>query len=296
METVPLPRLKALIGPTPRTEALIDGRVVSPLLTLDIDSGLPVTNGFPAMVRDMPYDFGELALLTFLQARAAGRPLVLLPFVMAAEFLHQHLHFNSEFGVLKPEDLAGRRIGVRSYTQTSGLWIRGFLEEDYGIDFAGQQWVTFQDPHVTSYQEPAFVERAPEDATLVQMLLDGKIDAAVGIGAAAQEHPQLRCVFPEGAGEEWSRKRGLFPINHMAVVKSELHAARPDISRDLFRMLSESKNLAPIVPGGDMRPSGVEANRRGMELLAEWAVRQQLLPERVAIDDLFDDTTRNLGA
>ncbi|MDH7637733.1 phosphate ABC transporter substrate-binding protein [Sphingomonas oryzagri] len=289
--------LKTLLGRSPRTEALIDGQVRSDRLALDFDDVRPTTNGFPAMVREMAYDFGELALLTFLQARAAGKPLVLLPFVAVAEPLHDYVYYNGDRGELTPERVAGKRIGVRSYTQTTGLWVRGFLEDDHGVPLEAQRWISVQEPHVREYREPDFLERAPKGSDLLQMLIDGEIDVLVGLQPAiAAQHPQLRRLFPEGAAEEWSRRTGILPINHMAVLKQSLHDQSPEYARELFRMLSESKMLGMAAGSRDNWPSGIEANRRGMELLVRWAVRQQLIPEAVQIDALFDEVTRGLGA
>lgn len=297
--TEPAIRLNTLLARNARTEPLFKGEIASNLVSLDLtNSVMPVTAGFPSMVRDMPYDFGELALLTFLQAREAGKPFTLLPFVLAADFLHRYMHYNSAHGTLKPSDLAGKRIGVRSFTQTTGLWLRGFLEEDYGIALEKQHWVCFQNPHVVEYREPEFVERAPADKNLLQMLLDGEIDAAVGLAPdITAANPTLKPVFPEGAGEEWSKRTGIVPINHMPVLKAEIHRRSPELAPELFRMLVESKRVGenpPALP--ELRPYGIDPNRRGMELLVRWGLRQQLLREPIPIDELFDPITARLGA
>jgi 4,5-dihydroxyphthalate decarboxylase len=287
-------KLHTLMARTDRTEALFDGRVQSDLIDLDFDPLQQVTAGFPAMVRHMPYDFGELALLTFLQAREVGKPLTLIPFVLAAEPLHRYAHYDSRCGILRPEELAGKRIGVRSYTQTTGLWIRGFLEQDHGIPLEQQRWVCFQQPHVLEYQIPDFVEQVPENKDLVDMVLDGDIDVAVGlIPAITDRHPELAPLFPKGTGEAWVERNGFTPINHMAVLRSSIHDGNSAIAPELFHMLERAGTMTPHA---DMRPAGVEANRKGMEMLIRWAVRQQLLREPVNVDDLFDDITSLLGA
>lgn len=292
--------LRTLIGEGPRVEALKSGAVNSPLVKLDFAKVTPVTDGFPAMVRDQAYDFGELAIVTYLQAKVAGKPLVLLPFVVVGQYLHDTIIYNADKGPLAPGDLAGKRVGVRSYTQTTGAWVRGVLEDDYGVAPAAMDWITFQEPHVREFQEPSFVRRAPEGKALLQMLLDGEIDAAIGAGAKAKDHPQLRTLIPDAqaAGPAWGQRRGIVPINHMAVVSAELHAKRPEVVREVFRMLVDSKRAAPApAPGAvDATPVGVEANRRSLEQVIEYAVRQQLIPRPVAVDELFDETTRSLGA
>jgi 4,5-dihydroxyphthalate decarboxylase len=287
-------KLHTLMARTERTAALMDGTVRSDLVELDFDPIQQVTAGFPAMVRHMPYDFGELALLTFLQARAVGKPLTLIPFVLAAEPLHRYVHYDSRRGPLRPEDMAGKRIGVRSYTQTTGLWVRGFLEQDHGIPLERQHWVCYQQPHVAEYRLPDFVEQVPEGKDLVDMLRDGDIDVAVGLTPQViAPYPEIVRLFPEGSGESWVKRNGLTPINHMAVLRSSIHQQDPAIAPELFRMMQEARTASPVGP--DTRQAGVEANRKGMELLIRWAVRQQLLREPVCIDELFDDVTSNLG-
>ncbi len=290
--------LRALLGRTERTQALMNGSIQSDLVSFEFDDIMPVTKGFPSMVREMPFDFGELALLTALQAKEAGKPLTILPFVLAADYLHKYVHYNSKFGTLRPEDMAGKRIGIRSYTQTTGLWIRGFLEEDHGVPLEKQHWVCFQEPHVVEYKEPSFVERGPQDTTPLEMLINGEVDAVVGLlPSQVEPYPQLKSLFPEGTGEEWSRRKGFLPINHLAVLRTSLHEQNSELAPELFRLLLESKGFEKVPVGTvDLYPPGVEANRQGMELLIRWALRQQLLTDPVDVDSLFDEVTRGLGA
>jgi 4,5-dihydroxyphthalate decarboxylase len=292
--------LRTLIGVSPRVDALKSGAVSSPIVTLDFANVMPVTDGFPAMVRDQAYDFGELAIVTFLQAKIAGKPLVLLPAVVVGQYLHDTLIYNSDKGPLDPKDLAGKTVGVRSFTQTTGLWVRGVLEDDYGVPTSAIDWITFQEPHVLEFREPAFVRRAPKDKALLQMLLDGEIDAAIGAGPKVKDHPQLKTVIPDApsVAADWGRRRGLTPINHMAVVSSKLRETRPDVVREVFRMLDESKKAAPPLAAGaiDANPFGVEPNRKSLEQVIDYALRQELIPRRLEVDELFDDLTRSLGA
>ena len=288
-------KLRTLLSATPRSMALRNGEVNSPLFELDIDPVEPVTDGFPAMVRDVSYDFGELALATFLQAREAGVPLLLLPAVLVGQFLHDTIVYNAERGDISVDGLEGKRVGIRSYTQTTGAWMRGILEEQYGVDIARVQWVCFQDPHVISYAEPSFVERPPPPKTLLGMLLDGEIDAAIGVGPQAANYPQLRTVIrdPKADALAWRAKTGAVPINHMAVVKASLYESRPDVVVALFDALARSKAAANEAV--DLTPFGLEANRKSLDILIRYAARQQLIPHAYPADELFLPALSRLG-
>ena len=140
--------LKAMLGTYPDTKALRSGAVASSLVSLEFaDVAVPNT-AFPRVVRDLEFDVAELAIATFLIAKSAGKPLVLMPAVMFSRFQAQYVVYNAERGVLRPADLAGKRIGVRSYTTTTGMWSRGVLANDYGVNFDAVTWVTFEPPHV----------------------------------------------------------------------------------------------------------------------------------------------------
>ena len=107
------------------------------------------------ILREVEFDVAELAIATFLQAKAHGKPLVLLPVVVRGKFAHSTLSYNAERGPLAPSDLPGRRVGIRAYAQTTPLWVRGILQNEYGVDLDRVKWITFEDPHVAEYREPA---------------------------------------------------------------------------------------------------------------------------------------------
>src|SRR5215471_12299080 len=153
--------LHTLLGNHPNTKALKSGQVSSPIAHFDYFEVKVANTQFKAMVRDLKYDFGELAIVTSLQAVVYGKPYVLLPATIVGRSQHHTIFYNAERGQLKPGDLTGKRVGVRAYTQTTGAWVRGFLAEDYGIDIAKTRWITFEDPHLAEYRDPSIVERAP---------------------------------------------------------------------------------------------------------------------------------------
>jgi 4,5-dihydroxyphthalate decarboxylase len=290
-------RLKVLLGDYPVTAALRRGEVASSRLELDFDPAKPPSAGFKRVVRDLEFEVAELAIVTFLMAKAYGKPLVLVPAVVMARAQHPYIVYNTERGHLGPGDLAGRRVGIRSYSVTTAAWIRGILMEDHGLDPASVSWVTFEAPHVAEYRDPPNVVRAPEGRTLVDMLLAGEIDAAI-LPDPKLTDPRLARLFPdpEAAAQDWSRRHGAIQINHMVVAKASFSQSHPDALREFHRMLAESRRRANLPTGaGDLNPFGVEANRRNLEIAIEYVHRQGLIPRRFAVDELFDDVTRGLG-
>lgn len=290
-------RLNALFGDYPNLRALKSGAVRSPLVAFDFAGVKQAYEGFKPMVRENAFDVGELAIVTFLQAKAYGKPFVLVPAVAYARPQHHMMVHNTERGSLGPRDLPGHRVGVRAYSQTTGAWLRGILRHEYGVDTARVKWVTFEDPHVAECSDPPGVERAESGKKLLDMLLAGEVDAA--ILAQIPDDPRIKPVIPDPhvAAREWSRKHGVVPINHPVVVSAELSRTRPDVVKEIYRLLVESKAAAGAPPSGepDPLPFGVKANRRALEMIIAYCAEQRLIPKSFAVDELFDDTTGALG-
>ena len=123
--------LRIAIGDYPHTLPLKRGEITSPWLKLDFVEVKPMHKAFKPMVREHAYDASEMALVTYLQAKAYNKGLRLLPAAMLARFQHGCMLYNAERGKLDPADLPGCRVGVRSYSQTTGAWLRGILQNDY---------------------------------------------------------------------------------------------------------------------------------------------------------------------
>jgi 4,5-dihydroxyphthalate decarboxylase len=291
--------LSTLLGEYPGTRALRRGEVSSPSVALRFADVKSASSAFKRVVRDMEFDVAELAIVTFLLARAHGKPLVLLPAVVLGRFQHPYLVYNRERGPLKPGDLAGRRVGIRSYSVTTATWVRGILAEDWGVDLDRIRWVTFEEPHVAEFRDPPNVERAAPGKDLTAMLLAGEVDAAV-VGEAAQSDPRIVPLIPDpdGAARDWREKHRAIQINHMVTVKASLSRERPGAVEEVYRLLAESKRMAgPPSPGTpDTTPFGVEANRHNLEIAIDHVHRQRLIPRRFSVDELFDDVTRGLSA
>jgi 4,5-dihydroxyphthalate decarboxylase len=290
-------KLHTLLGSYPNVVALKDGRVKSDLIEFDFPD-FPVPNkGFKPLVREHRFDLGELAIVTFLQAKSYGLPYTLIPATVLGRGQLQTVAYNSERGTMKPSDLNGKRFGVRSYTQTTGIWVRGILAEDYGVDWSKVQIITMEDPHVAQYKDPPFVQRAPETKQLPQMLIDGEVDAAL-IGEKFPD-PRFKTLVPDAdaANRTWAENNGGVPVNHMLVIRDTIAKSRPDVVEEVFRVFREARQADAGSKGAlDPYRFGVEANRASLERIIDYAVRQQMIPRKFTVDELFDDTTRKLGA
>jgi 4,5-dihydroxyphthalate decarboxylase len=290
MNDTPETALRIAIGDYPHTLPLKRGEVTSPWLKLDFVEIKPMHKAFKPMVREHAYDASEMALVTYLQAKVHNKGLKLLPAAMLARFQHGTFLCNAERGRLTPSDLAGRRIGVRSYSQTTGAWIRGIVENDYGVDLSRVQWVTFEDAHVAEAKDPPGVIRARPDQDMTKMLIEGELDAAI-YGADLPKDPRLQSVIadPEAAARAWYGKHGLVPVNHMVVVTEELARSNPQAVGELYRLLEASKKTAglPVAGQVDTAPFGKDANQPCLEMLISYAVQQRLIPRRLDVDELW---------
>jgi 4,5-dihydroxyphthalate decarboxylase len=293
-ESRPPLTLQTLLALNPHTKALRSGELHSPLVNFNFADVKTVNREFKALVREEKFDLAEVAIVTFLQAMACGKPYVLMPAVAVARGQHHTIFFNPERGHLNPGDLNGRRVGVRAYTQTTGTWVRGFLQEDYGVDFKSIEWITFEDPHVAEFTDPPWVRRAPEGKLLLQMALDGEIDAAI-FGSENPEGTPLQPLIPDGAeaAARWAEKHGGVPINHMMVIRESIAESRPDVAREAYRMLKKSTAAGPSKGLGALR-FGVEAARKSLETIIQYSHCQGLIPRRFSVDELFSDVTRSL--
>ena len=279
-------RLRTLLGDHPGTAALKSGSLKSDSVAFDFVDYSPTNKGFKPMVREAAFDVSEMAIVTYLMAKSVGKPMVLLPDVVVARFQHGHALYNARTGKLAPRDLGGKRVGIRSFSTTTGAWLRGILANDYGVDLNSIDWVTFEDAHVAEYKDAT--KRAFAGKQIVQMLLDGELDAVLG---EKSEHPDLKPLFADAATEEkaWLAKHQVVPINHMVVVSQTLSAKHPDAVREVPRMLAESAAAAPAAPR-----FSTDETRRSLELITDYSAQQKLIPHAFTVDELFDDVTRAL--
>jgi 4,5-dihydroxyphthalate decarboxylase len=279
-------RLRTLLGDHPGTAALKSGALKSDLVEFDFVDYSPTNKGFRPMVREAAFDVSELAIVTYLMAKSFEKPMVLLPNVVVARFQHGHALYNAKRGTLKPADLAGKRVGIRSFTTTTGAWLRGILANDHGVDLNSIDWVTFEDAHVAEFKDTT--KRAPAGKPIIQMLLDGELDAVLG---EKSDHADLKPLFADVAAEEkaWAARHRIVPINHMVVVSRALRGKNPNAVREVHRLLAESAKASSAAP----RFTSDEM-RRSLELIIGYTAQQGLIPRAYAVDELFDDVTRAL--
>jgi 4,5-dihydroxyphthalate decarboxylase len=268
-------KLKTLIGDYPVTKRF---RTHTERFELAEFQG-SVATMFKRVVRNLEFDVAEMAIMTFLVAKAFSKPYRLLPFVVMARYQHPYLVTNK---TLSPKDLEGKRVGVRSYSVTTGAWIRGILAEDYGVDLSRIRWVTFEEAHVAEFRDPPNVQRAPAGKEINAMLAAGELDAAI-LGAIPSD-PKLKPVIPdpEAAGKRWGETHGAIQLNHLVGVKHTVSKAAAD---EVYGLLLESKKAAGDPP---MLPHGLEANRRNLEVAIECAYKQNMIPRRFTVEELFE--------
>ena len=290
------PTLRTNLAEYAVTRAMRDGRVKSDLVHLDFCGPTPAHNGFKALVRENQFDAGELAIVTFLQAKAYGKPYVLLPTPISGRFQHHCAGFNIDFGHLDPKDIEGKRVGVRTYTQTTALWIRGILRHEYGVDLDKVTWTTLGDGHLAEYSDPANCERLPKGSSIPDMMMKGELAAAL-LGEDMPRDERVRTLVPDAmnAAKAWYAREGVVPINHMFAVHADVSKKHPEVVRELYRMIVESRRLADPAPPAAFPPIGLEANRKGIQLAIDWALDQKIIPRRLSVDELFDDVTGSLG-
>jgi 4,5-dihydroxyphthalate decarboxylase len=285
--TTDTPTLNIAIKRYPTNEALLNGQVTSPKLKAKFDEVEPIHNAFAPMAQRQVYDLSEMAVFTYLQAYTYGKPIVLMPVVMASRHQHGCIIFNTEFHKsLTPADLPGKRVGVRAYTQTTGAWVRNILMREHGLKLDSVEWICTEGAHLTEYREPPFVTRV-QGKKLIDMLKNGEVDAAI-LGNDLPDDPRYRAVIPNAkeAGPAWHKATGLIPINHMFVATTKLANSRPDLVLEFYNLLRRAKDMAPA-KGPDMRPIGIEAIRPSLELVVQLAAEQQIIPKQFTIDELF---------
>lgn len=263
----------------------------------------PIYKAFEAMAHELKFDFCEMALATYLQAREAGKPISLLPVVMSGNFHHHSITQLPGGQLTDPRQLAGQRVGVRAYTQTTGLWVRGALQEDYGIESDQVTWVTTEGPHVSEYVEPPYVERTSEK--LIDLLRGGDIAAAI-LGLIAIEDtdaPPVPVISDwEEAERAWEQRHSGIPINHMLTVRTDLLENDPAAVKGVYQALTGTID--------DLRAAGSQTTSRqravtyglGEDLLSplgtgiRYAREQELIRSDVTADEIFADFTRHVGA
>lgn len=301
--------LRTVVRPQGNVEAMVSG-VVSPVgFRLDFQDEPVLTRAFRRMVRDNAYDVCEMSFTTYLAAKAHGKPFTALPVFVMRDFHHRAIKVNTKAGIRHPKDLEGKLVGVnRGYTVTTGVWARGILAAEYGVDLDAITWVVSDDEHVAEYRPPGNVVRIRAGGDLAQMVATGELAAVVGV---AVDHPDVEHLIPDAdyAAFEALRTRGHYPINHLVVVKDEILQRHPAAAGALFDAFTEAKNRyverlhtgvvslsdpndqrylrVSAITGADPLPYGLEPNRAMIKELIGYALDQHILTEPPVIESLF---------
>ena len=280
------------------TKALRAGEIASDLVKIQVTGPKIANQGFKPLIRDAKFHISELAVVSFLQAREAGKALVMVPAPILSRFQHHCISYNTKNGEMKPRDVEGKLVGLRGYSQTTALWVRGILKHEYDVDLSKIRWTSYDPPHPIEIKDPAFViPFDPGQRTVEEMLVAGAFDAAI-IGAEIKGEPKVKTLIPDPhtAALDWFRRKGVVPVNHYLVMGADLPRDRPDVVREVYRMIGESKKANPLLAGGvDLLPMGFEANRKTIAQIIEFALEQGLITRRFTVEELFDPVTLKLG-
>lgn len=294
--------------------ALRDGAVAPATTELEFVDVPVLVQAFRRMVRTLEFDICEMALTTYLCSREHGIRFTALPVFLVRGFHHGAIARRIDGGVEEPKQLQGTRVGVnRGYTVTTGVWARGILAAEHGVDLDSVTWVLSGDEHVAAYRPPANVVPMPDGANLPDLLAVGDLSAAIGVDAP-DTTPLI--AEPEEAGYTALRERGHYPINHLVVVRDDVLDEQPDLAADLFEAFAESKRRyvdrlgsgaiqAPTaidrmhervmhITGEDPLPYGIEPNRHVLTELVQHAVDQHILSAAPDLDAMFAEPTRTL--
>ena len=299
--------LKAALVTRGHTHALKDGTVTPNGYRFDFEEVPQIIQAFRRMVRGLEFDVTEMAITTYLCARAHGKRFTAIPVFPMRAFHHGAIVVNTDAGIRSPKELEGRKVGVnRGYTVTTGLWARSILQHEYGVDLDRVTWVLSGDEHVAEYTPPPNVVSLEKGKKLEEMLESGEIAAAINVQVNS---PAVKPLIPdaEQAGLAALRERGLYPINHTVVIKDDLLGANPDLAPALFEAFVEAKRrytpasyeplhqkVAAIT--GDPLPYGIEPNRRVLEAVIQYSVEQGILSRPFTVEELFARNTRDLAA
>ncbi|MCA3458483.1 MAG: ABC transporter substrate-binding protein, partial [Rhodobacter sp.] len=259
--------LSICVDDYPHTMALHRGETASETLKLAMQVVKPISKAFAPMVREGRFDISEMAIATFLMAKAAGRDLVLLPLVVAERFQETAMFCRAGRGIESPADLAGKRVGVRAYSQTTGMWIRGVLQESFGLRADAMRWVTFEDAHEPSFRDPPWVQRASANETLNGMFESGALDAAI-MGFELPAGDDVRTVFPDpaAAGAAFQARYGFKPVNHLVVMKGA-YARDAALVAEVLRQFNAAGTA----------PRSRAALNPALELASRWCADQGLM-------------------
>jgi 4,5-dihydroxyphthalate decarboxylase len=317
--------LKIAIAEHAHTAAIRDGSIPIEGVDAEFVTVKPQIGAFRRMVRDVEFDVCELAPTTYIIARAYGAPFVALPIFVVRRFHHSGLLVRPDAGIKTPKDLEGKKVGVRAYSVTTGVWTRQVLIDEFGLDSSKVTWVVDDEEHVTQLKLPANVVHAPEGTSLADMMASGELSAgfgaAAGIGRTGNptsgwkeveaDYPDL---FPNATQleAEYFGRTGIYPMHGTIVVKDSVLAEHPWVAKSIYDAFDRAKKewLARLdageatsaadkkylklreIVGPDPLPYGLQENLKTIEALEATAFKQGLTPRRMSVYELFVDPQR----
>ena len=309
--------LKTVTRTQGNNEALKNGSVRPRTFAFDFEEVNPLIDAFRRMVRGLEFDICEMAMTTYITARAHGKRFTALPIFPVRAFHHGAIVYNIRSGIKGPKDLEGRKVGVnRGYTVTTGVWARSILQHQYGVDLSKITWVLSGDEHVAEYRAPSNVVPIEKGKKMGDMVASGELAAAIGVEL---EHPDVAPLIADAkeAGFDALRQRGHYPINHTVVVKDDLLNAHRDLAVDIFNVFAHAKRTyverlengqidkptavdelhrrVMAITRRDPLPYGIEPNRKMLETLIQSAHEQGIINDPVTVDELFARNTHGLA-
>jgi 4,5-dihydroxyphthalate decarboxylase len=310
------PKLKTVTRTQGNNKAFKDGTVKPKTFEPDFVEVNPLIDAFRRMVRGSEFDICELAITTYICAKAHGKRITAIPVPLVRAFHHGAIIYNTKLGIRTPKDLEGKKVGVnRGYTVTTGVWARSILQDEYGVDLSKITWVLSGDEHVAEYKAPSNVVPIEPEKKMADMLISGELAAAIGIEV---DHPDIKPLIAnaEETGLKALRERGHYPINHLVVIKDELIGRYPELAADVFNAFAESKRLyveklkagkiekmteadetakrVMEITGSDPLPYGIAPNRKVLEQLIQHALAQGIITKPATVEELFVPSTHKL--
>jgi 4,5-dihydroxyphthalate decarboxylase len=309
-------RLKTVTRTQGNNQALKDGTVKPHLCELEFIEVDPLIDAFRRMVRGLEFDLCEMAMTTYITARAHGKKMTGIPVFLMRAFHHGAIVYNTKSGIRGPKDLEGRKVGVnRGYTVTTGLWARSVLARQYGVDLSKITWVLSGDEHVAEFRPPSNVIPIEKGRKMADLVASGELPAAIGVEV---EHADVKTLIenPKEAAFAALRASGHYPINHLMVVRDDILERNPALAPDIFDAFARAKDLyverlkagaiakptavdqvhqrVMEITGNDPLPYGIGPNRQALEEVIASAFEQKIIPRKFTVEELFPANTHAL--
>jgi len=326
--------LSAAFMENERTRPLITGEVRPAAIRLHASSLYP-TEIFWRQLHHGEFDVSEMSISSLMIAISKGNhDWVGLPAFSMRRFFHTGVMIRTDRGIERPADLAGKRVGVPEFQQTSALWTRGILRDEFGLQPASMEWFMERNPEqshggATGFVPPPGVKLSyvPRDKSLGRMLVDGELDALMHFSPGRNiidrttvdplTSPAVRRLFDPPAREahRYFTKTGIYPINHCIVVRRSIVERHPWVVLNVYNALEQAKELVaarraslaePYAATGildaarqqairaDVLPYGVKAARNVLETVSRYLHDDGLTARRVGLDEVFAKQTLDL--